>query len=143
MAVEGFLAADPDIREASGKRVANFSIPHQARRLNKQTNSWEDVGDTLWVRVALWEADAELAAEHLRKGSLVRVEGEPELKAWERDGKSGVTLNIKFAKWSIIPRKPRQSQQQAPDDTPWPSNPPAQSQGSGQGQFPDDSENPF
>jgi single-strand DNA-binding protein len=111
MTVEGFLSGDPDVRESNGKRVANFSIAHQARRKNPQTREYEDVGETLWVRIAQWEADADLTEKYLRKGTLVRVEGEPVLKPWEKNGKSGVTLELKFAKWSIIPR---QSREQAP-----------------------------
>jgi single-strand DNA-binding protein len=128
MTVEGFLSADPEFREAQGKAVANFSVPHTARRLNKQSNQWEDVGDTLWVRVALWERDAELAREHLSKGVLVRVEGEPVLKSWERDGKSGTNLELKFASWSIIPRQDGGSQGRsggasARNDEPWAATP--------------------
>lgn len=119
--IEGFLAADPEIRQANGKSVANFTIPHTDRAKNKQTGDFEDVGDTLWVRVALWERDADLAAQHLRKGVLVRVEGTPVLKAWERDGKSGTNLEIKFASFSIIPRADRNATQQpsAPAQDSW------------------------
>ena len=123
MTVEGFLSADPEVRESNGKRVANFSIAHQARRRNPQTREYEDVGETLWVRIAQWEADADLTEKYLRKSTLVRVEGEPVLKAWESNGKSGVTLELKFAKWSIIPRIQRQQQSQ--DDAPYPTTPPA------------------
>jgi single-strand DNA-binding protein len=111
MIVEGFLSGDPEVRESNGKRVANFSIAHQARRKNPQTHEYEDVGETLWVRVPQWEAAADLTEKYLRKGTLVRVEGEPILKAWENNGKSGVSLELKFAKWSIIPR---QAREQAP-----------------------------
>lgn len=119
--IEGFLAADPEIRQAAGKSVANFTVPHTARAKNKQTGDFEDVGDTLWVRVALWERDADLAAQHLRKGVLVRVEGEPVLKAWERDGKTGTNLEIKFASFSIIPRAERNATQRpsAPAQDSW------------------------
>lgn len=136
MTVEGFLSADPEFREANGKQVANFSVAHTARRLNKQSNEWEDVGDTLWVRVALWERDAELAEQHLRKGVLVRVEGEPVLKSWERDGKTGTNLELKFASWSIIPRAERGQQgagssQAARGGDQWATSAPANSAASG------------
>lgn len=106
LTVEGYLAGDPKIGATqSGDSFLGFSVPHTPRRKNRDTGEWEDAGDTLWVQVTLWREDADRFAPHLTKGTQVRVEGEPVLRAWESNGKSGVNLELKFPRASIIPEK--------------------------------------
>jgi len=113
MSITGFLSQDPTIQYTqAGKAVLNLSVPHTPRRFNKDTNEWEDAGTTLWVQTSVWEEQAELLAGLLSKGTPVRLEGEPTLRAWESNGKSGVNLELKFAEVAIIPR-PQRSQQAA------------------------------
>ena len=38
----------------------------------------------------------------MRKGTPVKVKGIPELRTWEKDGRSGVNLEIQFAEVSIV-----------------------------------------
>lgn len=114
MTVEGYVSRDLDIRTTdAGKTVVNVSVPHTPRRLNKQTNEWEDAGATLWVQASLWERDADrVQALGIRKGSLVTLTGEPALREWESNGKSGVNLDLKFATVGLIAH-PRDDQQPA------------------------------
>ena len=103
MIIEGFASADPDIREHNGRLVANLSIPHTPRK--RENGQWVDAGETLWVRVAFWEQDAEIVRDHVRKGTLVRIEGEPVLRSFTRqDGTAGTNLEIKFPRLALIPR---------------------------------------
>ena len=116
--IEGYLSSDPKVGSTqSGDNYAGFSVAHTPRRKNRDTNEWEDAGDTLWVNVTLWREDADRFAAHLVKGVQVRVEGEPILRDWESNGKSGKNLEIKFPKVSIIPAKGAQ-QSHAPVSQP-------------------------
>lgn len=80
------LVADPELSfTQSGKAMAKLRLAFNSRRLNKQTNQWED-GDVCWLRGTAWERLAEHAAETLEKGSEVIVTGEIRTEEWERDG---------------------------------------------------------
>ena len=119
MKVQGFLSRDPQLAQTrDGDSVLGLSVPFTPRRLNRQTNEWEDAGPTLWVEAALWREEAELYASKLAKGTAVIVEGVPALRTWEKDGRSGATLEIRFAQVSIVPTRPRQQQAGPPADDP-------------------------
>ena len=77
----GNLGADPDTRYMpSGDAVTNVSLA--------TTESWKDKssGDqqerTEWHRVVFFGRLAEIAAEYLRKGSQVYVEGQLRTRKW-------------------------------------------------------------
>ena len=77
----GNLGADPDTRYMpSGDAVTNISLA--------TTESWKDKssGDqqerTEWHRVVFFGRLAEIAAEYLRKGSQVYVEGQLRTRKW-------------------------------------------------------------
>lgn len=72
----GNLTADPELRfTPSGLPVANFTVASTPRRFNKQTSSWEDDGEPLYMQCSVWREAAENAAESLRKGQRVIAYG--------------------------------------------------------------------
>ncbi|MGW3330579.1 single-stranded DNA-binding protein [Streptomyces rubiginosohelvolus] len=82
----GRLTNDPELRfTPSSKAVASIPLAFNSRRLNRQTQEWED-GDVLYVRGTAWERLAENAAETLAKGMEVMVSGELRTESWEKDG---------------------------------------------------------
>ncbi|MFE9906449.1 single-stranded DNA-binding protein [Streptomyces achromogenes] len=82
----GRLTADPELRfTQSQKAVASVNLAFNSRRLNKQTNQWED-GDVFYIRGTAWERLAENVAESLAKGMEVIVTGEIRTESWEKDG---------------------------------------------------------
>ncbi|GHA28867.1 single-stranded DNA-binding protein [Streptomyces tauricus] len=82
----GRLTADPELRfTQAGKAVASIPLAFNSRRLNKQTNQWED-GDVFYIRGSVWERLAENATETLAKGMEVIVTGEIRTESWEKDG---------------------------------------------------------
>lgn len=110
LTITGFLAADPELRfTSSGKPVTNISVPYTPRRRNQQTGQWEDAGETIWVRASIWNEDAELAANTLRKGTLVTLIGRPSARAWadKQTGQPAAALNLTVDSWSIHPRAPK------------------------------------
>lgn len=125
--VTGNLAADPELRfTSSGAAVANFTVCDTPRRFNKQTNEWEDAGDTLFMRCSLWREDAELAAETLRRGQKVTVTGRLKQRSYDKDGEKRVVIEMDAD--SVAPHGSRQAaarQQGAPVADPWASPAPA------------------
>jgi single-strand DNA-binding protein len=83
----GNLGRDPETRYmADGKAVTNFSIAIAEKYKDKNSGEWKEV--TEWVNVVLFGRLAEVAAEYLRKGSKVFVEGK--LKTEKYTDKNGV-----------------------------------------------------
>jgi len=144
--VTGNLGSDSELTfTPNGKAKLEFSVGDTPRRLNQQTNQWEDAGETTWWRVTEWEAKAEFWAEHLRKGTKVLILGTAGVRTYEKkDGTKGFSAEIKPKTIALIPKQQQgqqvqqqggYGQQQPPaQQQPWGGNQPAQgSQGWGNG----------
>ena len=74
----GNLGKDPEMRYSqNGTPVTNFSIAVNRRRRGPDGNN---VDETDWYRISLFRNQAELAAEWLRKGNKVLVEGQLQIR---------------------------------------------------------------
>ena len=91
--VVGHLGNDPEMRyTASGVPVTSFNLATTRRWTNQNGESQEK---TTWFRVSVWRKQAEVAAEYLKKGRLVLVEGEVEARAYtDRDGNPRASLEL-------------------------------------------------
>ena len=77
----GHLGGDPESRfTPGGTAVATFSIATNESRKNSEGN-WED--HTEWHRCVLFGKQAEFAAEYVKKGQMVYVEGRLQTRSWE------------------------------------------------------------
>lgn len=84
--ITGNLTAAPELRfTGSGKAVASFTIADTPRRYNRDTQQWEDVGETLFLRCSAWERLGETAAETLTKGTRVTATGVLKQRSYETD----------------------------------------------------------
>lgn len=92
--------AEPEMRfSQQGKAMLNLRVNATHRRLNKQTNEWEDQGAQLWYGATLWERDAERWAELLHKGDQVSIRGVHVKREYQtRDGGQGVADDIANAR---------------------------------------------
>jgi single-strand DNA-binding protein len=111
--VTGNLGSDPELKwTQQGKAVLGVSIGCTPRRLNRQSNEWENVGEDVWVRATFWEEEAQRLVEVLRKGSKVSVEGTLSRRTFQRnDGGQGESLELVGARFlGVIPRAQQQSQ---------------------------------
>lgn len=78
----GNLGADPETRFLpSGGSVTNLSIATSESWKDKQTGQPQE--RTEWHRVVFFNRLAEIAAEYLRKGSKVYVEGALRTRKWQ------------------------------------------------------------
>ncbi len=86
----GNLGRDPELRYTpSGRPVTTFSVAVNQSTKNQQTNEWVEATD--WFRVSVWGDRAERAAENLRKGSRVFVDGRFRTREYEtNDGRKGL-----------------------------------------------------
>jgi single-strand DNA-binding protein len=83
--VIGHLGSDPTLKYLpNGRPVANMSIATTSVWKDAQGNKREA---TEWHRIVVWGRRAELVAEHLRRGSYVRVVGPNQTQEYtDRDG---------------------------------------------------------
>src|SRR6185369_3404038 len=80
--IVGNLGADPETRAMpSGSSVANLRTATTENWKDRQ--SGENQERTEWHRVALFGRLAEVAAEYLRKGSQVYIEGSLRTRKWQ------------------------------------------------------------
>ena len=92
--IVGNLGQDPETRYMpSGSAVTNFTVATNESWKDKQSGEQKD--RTEWHRVAMFGRLAEVAAEYLRKGSQVYIEGKLRTRKWQdRDGKDRYTTEI-------------------------------------------------
>ena len=90
----GNLGADPETRYMpSGGAVTNMRIATSESWKDKQTGEQKD--RTEWHNVAMFGRLAEIAAEYLRKGSQVYVEGKLRTRKWQdKDGNDRWTTEV-------------------------------------------------
>ena len=84
-----------DVRQvltSQGTPLATFRLACTPRRPDR-SGAWVD-GPTTWYRVSAWRALAENVATSVVKGDPVLVHGRLRTSTWEKDGRSGETLEI-------------------------------------------------
>ncbi len=90
----GNLGADPETRYTpSGSAVTNLSVATTESWKDRQTG--EQVEKTEWHRVVMFDRLAEIAAEYLRKGSQVYIEGQLQTRKWQdQSGQDRYTTEV-------------------------------------------------
>jgi single-strand DNA-binding protein len=90
----GHLGADPETRAMpSGMSVANLRLATTESWKDKQSGEQQE--RTEWHNVALFGRLGEIAAEYLRKGSQVYIEGRLRTRKWQdKEGRDRYTTEI-------------------------------------------------
>jgi single-strand DNA-binding protein len=148
----GNLGADPDTRYMpSGKAVTNIRVATSESWKDKQTGDMQE--RTEWHSIVMYDKLGEIAAEYLRKGSQVYIEGKIRTRKWQdKEGKDRYTTEVIADQMQMLggrggggggssePREPRSAARQAPasDDRSDRAAAPVDDAGSGGGEFDDD-----
>ena len=132
--IVGNLGNDPETRYMpSGTAVTNLSVA--TSRSWKDRQSGEQKEHTEWHKVAMFDRLAEIAAEYLRKGSQVYIEGRLQTRKWQdKDGNDRWTTEIVANEMQMLGGRAG-SGAPAMNDAPSPSAPPPKS---GSDDFDDD-----
>lgn len=86
------LGADPEMTTGSnGSAVTRMRVVTNGRRM--VDGDWQDT-DTSWWQVTAFGRSAEAAAEQLRKGDLVLIQGKVKQREWEKDGVKRTTAEV-------------------------------------------------
>ncbi len=122
----GNLGADPDTRYMpSGKAVTNIRVATSESWKDRQTGDMQE--RTEWHSIVMYDKLGEIAAEYLRKGSQVYIEGKIRTRKWQdKEGKDRYTTEVIADQMQMLgsrgggggapsePREPRSSSRPAP-----------------------------
>jgi single-strand DNA-binding protein len=103
----GNLGRDPEMRYTpSGRPVTQFTVAVNQSTKNQQTGEWTE--ETDWFRVSVWGDRAERAADQLRKGNRVFVEGRFKSREYEtQDGQKRISLDVTADQVINLEKRPR------------------------------------
>jgi single-strand DNA-binding protein len=92
--IVGNVGSDPETRYMpSGSAVTNLTVATNESWKDKATGEQKD--RTEWHKVAMFNRLAEIAAEYLRKGSQVYIEGKLRTRKWQdKNGQDRWTTEI-------------------------------------------------
>lgn len=91
--VKGIVGSDPELRyTGDGVAVASFRLADSTQRFNQDTKSWEQVGETIWWNVSVWQKLGEGVAEKVSKGNFVEVKGNVSFRTYETKDKETRTV---------------------------------------------------
>ncbi len=97
----GNLGNDPEARQfGNGGSVTNISVATSEQWTDKQ--SGEKREDTQWHRISLFNRLGEIAAQYLRKGSKVYIEGSLRTRKYEKDGQDHYVTEIRADQMQML-----------------------------------------
>src|SRR5262245_31325450 len=98
----GNLGQDPETRYMpNGKAVTNLRIATSESWKDKQTGEQRE--QTEWHSIVMYDKLAEIAAEYLRKGSQVYVEGKLRTRKWQdKEGRDRYTTEIQANEMQML-----------------------------------------
>lgn len=119
--VIGHLGRDASINYNQSRAVINFTVAHTEKYKNAQGVQSEK---TTWVTCSYW-TDKTTIAEYLKKGTLVFVEGQPDVKMWENNqGNSRADLTLRVQLVQLLSSKKDSQQTNQPSHQPAPQDKP-------------------
>jgi single-strand DNA-binding protein len=103
----GNLGRDPEMRYTpNGQAVTQFTVAVN-RNYKGQDGEWQE--ETEWFRIVVWGQQAERAAENLRKGNKVYIEGRLQTRQWEdQSGQKRYTTELVANQVTNLERRVRE-----------------------------------
>lgn len=81
--VKGIVGSEPELRYTSdGVAVASFRLADSTQKFNQDTKTWDQVGETIWWNVSVWQKVGEAVAEKISKGNFVEVKGNVQFRSY-------------------------------------------------------------
>ena len=135
----GNLGQDPETRYLpSGGAVTNLSLATSDTWKDKNTGQMQE--RTEWHRVVFFNRLAEIAAQYLKKGSKVYVEGSLRTRKWQgQDGQDRYTTEIVANEMQMLDSRGGGDYQGGQENYTPNRSAPAQNQPASQSQTPDNS----
>ena len=109
----GHAGADAETRfTSSGQQVTTFRIASNRQWTDGQGEKQED---TEWFRCVAWQGLAEVAANYVKKGTRVYVEGRLQTRKWQdAEGVDRYSTEIVVAEIILLSARPDDAEDAAP-----------------------------
>jgi single-strand DNA-binding protein len=111
----GRLGDDPSLKYTpAGKAIANFDIA--------VNDGFGENKKTFWIKIIVWEKQAENCANYLKKGMQCLIEGKLSIREWEtsdgqkRKATEVVANRVQFLERATSNKPPQQESAQSHDD---------------------------
>ena len=125
ISIEGYISNELTMREVTGHRVLDVSVPHTPSKFNEQTKVWEDNGPTTWYRATFWDEHADAVLQSVEKGSLVTLTGGQKIDLYQKkDGTWAANVTLVWPVIAAVVRKPKRGDSGPPQEQ-WATTPPA------------------
>lgn len=100
--IVGNLGADPEVRQfGNGGSVTNITVATSEQWTDKQTGQKRET--TEWHKITLFNRLGEVAAQYLRKGSKVYIEGSLRTRKWQdKNGQDRYTTEIRADQMQML-----------------------------------------
>lgn len=109
--VEGWVAKDPETRQAGNHRITTVTVPVEQGRM--KDGAWvadvDERGEKIvhWWEGEFWNDYGDAVASAIRKGALVELKGEPRPRAYpKKDGGVGIAETIVNGTVAEVVRRP-------------------------------------
>ncbi|MBL0231033.1 MAG: single-stranded DNA-binding protein [Moraxellaceae bacterium] len=114
----GTVGRDPEVRSIATGSLTNIVLATSEVWKDKQTGQANE--QTEWHRVVLYGRLAEIAAEYLRKGSKVYIEGSLHTRKWQdkTTGQDRYSTDIKASGMQLLDARPDNNQAASSHQTP-------------------------
>lgn len=91
--LSGYAGADVTLKTlANNQKLAQVSIAVNEYSTSKKG---EEIKKTNWFNLSFWNANADLAAQEIKKGSFITIEGKLQTGSYEaKDGSKRYVTNI-------------------------------------------------
>lgn len=107
----GRFVADPELKEASGSVVCEFTLVYnEYRRVGN-----EKVRTPHFLQFSAWDSGGSTIAEQCRKGDTLIFSAKPRQKRWEKDGKKLSRVVFRVEEFQVLKRDNDQEETN-PDD---------------------------
>lgn len=106
----GNIGRNAQVREVNGSFAVNFSVAHNERIVSRDG---EVTDKTIWLNCTQWIKKRTELAKYLIRGTLVYVEGKPEMKIYTADnGKAAVDFRLRVTNIELL-SSPKEEKQKA------------------------------
>ncbi len=120
--VVGRVTKDLELRfTPANQAVCTFSIATNRNFKDSQTGEWKEI--TSFLSIVVWGKQAEVAADRLKKGSAVYVEGRLQSRNWEtKQGEKRSTIEIIADRLQFLTRLENQDKSGIPGNQSHPAS---------------------
>ena len=109
----GHLGKDAIVNQVNGKSVINFNVAHSEKY---KDSGGTEINKTTWISCGYW-IDKTAVAQYLLKGTLVYVEGVPDIKTYQdANGKTNANITLRVGSIQLLGgKKEDRNENHAPD----------------------------